>query len=345
MELYLKNHPFYANEMLDKNRMICPLPWSHTGNYRNIYYKDTKIENRRLFDIVNTCLSNRKYSLGYAIILNTIESIGITYIYRFCDFAREMNNRQAILTKYYSEFNEILVRLIMKFNRDCISLDSYECLIIVYKKHMSKYTNFEFNNLDEDYRSDLLNCMESMKFKINFVDAESQLEPLENLSKKKLFILWQNYVQNIINIDNNNFFLKSIDGIKAKNPCYVCKNPGNMVINKYSFLPCGHGWCCLYCLKTIDKCPFCQQNYSNFQVINIMTPSLSYSKNDQANIRSSIIDSENSRCLDCFRLIKEVVPNTKYIIVPCGHGWYCNDCSMRYSCIVCDKKVEDLNIL
>ncbi|XP_050521289.1 uncharacterized protein LOC126894371 isoform X2 [Daktulosphaira vitifoliae] len=333
MGLQLKDHLFYSRLNMDK--MVCPIPWSHTGHYDEIIYGKIEIANKSLSRVVHACFLNGKYSLGYAIILNTIESIGITYIYRFCEFAREMNRRQIILTNYYNDFSEILYLLRVIFNREWISLDPYECLIIVYKKHKSKYTNFEFNNLDEDYRSDLFSCMESMKIKINFVDVESPLRPLENLSNEELFILWQNDKQNIIKLYNLDkgylFYLKNMDGDRAENSCIVCMNPEYMVKKIYSFVPCGHSWCCNNCLHKIDKCPLCRQNYSNYQVMKVITPSISYAKIDREKIPRSLIGQENMRCINCLRLIKDAVPKNKYIVIPCGHGWYCNDCAIRES--------------
>ncbi|XP_050521297.1 uncharacterized protein LOC126894375 isoform X2 [Daktulosphaira vitifoliae] len=327
---------------LSMNEVVCPLPWSHEDNSEEITYGEIEVANKSLSDVVDACLLNGNYTLGYAIVLNAIESMGITYFYRFCEFAREMNKRGATIIEYLKEFDIISPLIVSKFNREWISSESYECILIVYKKYGNKYKDYKFNNVDEEYRSDLLSCMDLVKDKLYFVKTESHIELTNNFSKEESIQIYKNNVQYISKLIKLTYsVLKSVIQGENGSSCIVCMQYGGMVNEIYSFIPCGHGWCCDKCIILMEKCPICRQNFTDIQNFNILTPGSLLSKNYRLLKSICIFDREGARCVSCLSKINDVNPPKKYVMIPCGHGWYCNKCSSQINCIVCNNKVEN----
>ncbi|XP_050521295.1 uncharacterized protein LOC126894374 [Daktulosphaira vitifoliae] len=342
MGLKLKDHSYYRSLKMDK--MVCPVPWSRLVSHKEVPYENIDIIDRSLSDMVDQCLNYEHCALGYAIILNVVESMGITYIYRFCEFAREMNKKGATISNQLKQFSGNLTKLISIFNRDWISSDSYECILDVYKNHKSE--EYNFNEENENYRNDLLGCMHLMKDKVHFVN-EPRVESMNNMSINKLRITQRydnNIISMLINLDSYYPFLKNITGDIYQSSCTFCENKklSGQVDNIHFFIPCGHGWCCETCSEKIKTCHVCYETITRTQELNIITPASIIETAYRYLMPRCVFDQREARCISCFKQIKDVQPSKKYIKIPCGHGWYCNNCISQNGCLACNETIIDV---
>ncbi|XP_050521303.1 uncharacterized protein LOC126894376 [Daktulosphaira vitifoliae] len=331
MRVILKYHPYYIKQI--NGIKYCPLPWSHTLNNEEVAYEGIEIINKTLIEVVNNCVAYKKYILGYAIILNAIESMGFTYMYRFCEFAIEINKKGAPITDYLEDFGRILAKLVPILNREIISTESYECILNVYKIHENKY-----NNVDEDYRNDLLTCMNLINDKVHFL-TEPYKESMNNMSINQLKAthIYNNGIIHdllILKIDFPSF--KHLTGDENQTSCTICKKNIGMFSEIHIFLPCGHGWCCRYCFQLMTKCPDCHQEITCTQDIHIQIPTKIIGKGYRNLWPRCVLDGREARCIECRSQIKDVNPSNRHVMRPCGHGWYCNNCISIKNCSACD---------
>ncbi|XP_050521286.1 uncharacterized protein LOC126894370 isoform X2 [Daktulosphaira vitifoliae] len=325
MNVSLKEHPYYMKS--NNGVMVCPVPYSHVVDYAEVPYEGIEIIDRRLEDVVYNCVAEKKYSLAYIIILNAIESIGVTYIYQFCEFAIEMNKLGADISFYLDQFSENLSELVIIFNKEWISLEPYECILNVYKKHEHKYKNYEFNNVDDEYMSDLLSCKNLMTDKVYFLTEPAEIL-MNNMTIDNL-IMTQTHNDTIIKdaLPSHIPAFKNITGYKYQTLCTGCRklsHSGNIVVI-YIFLPCGHGWSCRYCSVVMKQCPVCHQPITDFTSL----PPRCF------------LDGREARCISCRNQIKYVDPPSKHVMIPCGDGWYCSKCIDNNSCTLCDVPIKD----
>ncbi|XP_050521308.1 uncharacterized protein LOC126894379 isoform X2 [Daktulosphaira vitifoliae] len=174
-------HPYYIKSHDEEN--FCPVPYSHVVDYAEISYEGIELIDRSLMIVVYNCVAEKKYKLAYMIFLNAIESMAFTYMYRFCEFAIEMNKRCAEISFYLKVFSDKLTELIPIINREWISPEPYECILDVYENHKSE--KYKFNEENENYRNDLLGCMNLMKDKVNFL-REAKNETINEMTISKL---------------------------------------------------------------------------------------------------------------------------------------------------------------
>ncbi|XP_050521293.1 uncharacterized protein LOC126894372 isoform X3 [Daktulosphaira vitifoliae] len=338
MQDILQNHPYYIKR---KNGVkYCPVPYSHAVDNEEVPYEGIEIINRELKYVVKNCVYEKKYALAYIIILNAIESIGLTYMYRFCEFAIEMNKKGASISDHLKEFsNNLHYKIIPIFNREWISPIPYDCILNVYKKHERNHENYKFTNVDEVYMSDLLDCKNLMKEKVNFISEFKNNITMDDL------VMTQDY--NNINIKRllpNDFSgFKRIVGYKNQTLCTGCTDMrySGTVRVIHIFLPCRHGWSCQYCNVLNNQCPVCHERITGTQVIQIETPTRIIKKGFLSLQPRCFFDGREARCISCRSQIKDVNPPNKYVMIPCGHGWYCSICIDSAICTKCETKFED----
>ncbi|XP_050527060.1 uncharacterized protein LOC126897457 isoform X6 [Daktulosphaira vitifoliae] len=342
MRVMLKDHPYYIfsyNEL-----KYCPVHFSHLVDCERVPYEGIEIIDRSLTGVVDDCIDYEKYTLGYAIIVNAIESLCFTYMYQFCEFAIEMNKLGANISLYLDQFSENLKsKIVPIFNKEWISPEPYECILNVYKEHEHKYKNYEFNKVDEKYMSDLLICKNLMKDKAHFL-TELPEKSMNNISKKKLIK---------IQSDNNKIIedllpssiptFKDITGYKNQTLCTGCTTMSHSgtIREIHIFLPCGHGWSCGYCNVLKKQCPACPQQIIGTQVIDIETPASIVENGLLYLLPRCFLDGREARCISCRNQIKDVNPPNKYVMRPCGHGWYCSKCIDSANCTKCRSEFKD----
>ncbi|XP_050521283.1 uncharacterized protein LOC126894369 [Daktulosphaira vitifoliae] len=335
----LQQHSYY---IISKNEVLyCPVPYSHEVDNEEVPYEGIEIINRKLEEVVDNCVYEEKYALAYIIILNAIERMGLTYMYRFCEFAIEMNKKGTNIFDYLEGFSEHLAKLIRIFNREMISLKPYECILDVYIKHKPNHKNCKFNKVDKKYREDLLSCMELMKDKVHFL-AEPRVESMNTMSIDKL-VEYNNNNTRII-LDGLRLVLyfpdyKIIIGVKNQTSCTICGREYSGIIQIiYIFSPCGHGWCCNTCADKIVACPVCNELTTGTQKLSIQTPTSIVEKEHWPLSPRCILDGREIRCLKCRSQIKDANPSNRHVMRPCGHGWYCRKCAKKKNCSLCIHK-------
>ncbi|XP_050527114.1 uncharacterized protein LOC126897457 isoform X13 [Daktulosphaira vitifoliae] len=341
MHVILKDHPNYI--FLYNELKYCPVHFGHEVDYEVVPCEGIEIINRRLEYVITNCFNYERYTLGYAIIVNAIESLCFTYMYQFCEFAIEMNKLGANISLYLDRFSENLKsKIVPIFNKEWISPEPYECILNVYKEHEHKYKNYEFNKVDEKYLSDLLICKNLMKNKVHFL-TEPPEKSMNNMSEENLISI-QRYNNKIIEklLTKGSDSYKFITGYKYQTSCLGCtlSNSGN-VDNIHIFLPCGHGWSCGYCNVLNKQCPVCDQPITGTQAIHIVTPA-SIVENGLLHLQPRcVLDGREARCISCRSQIKDVHPPSKHVMIPCGHGWYCSKCIDNTSCTICNGLIKD----
>ncbi|XP_050527024.1 uncharacterized protein LOC126897457 isoform X2 [Daktulosphaira vitifoliae] len=406
MRVMLKDHPYYIfsyNEL-----KYCPVHFSHLVDCERVPYEGIEIKDSILEYVVDDCIRYKRYDLGYAIIVNAIESLGFTYMYQFCEFAIEMNKKGANISNFLKIFSKNLKSKIMPiFNKEWISPEPYECILNVYKEHKHKYENYEFNKVDEKYMSDLLICKNLMKDKVHFLSKPPE-KSMNNMSEQNLISIQMNnntIIQELLTIGSGPF--KDITGYKYETSCLGDTDHHSGKIGKiHIFLPCGHGWSCENCIVLNEQCPVCHQQITGTQGIHIDTPA-SIVNNDQTlctgcttmrysgtvsvihiflcghgwscgycNVLNKqcpvchqpitgtqvihietpasivenglvilqprcVLDGREARCISCHSQIKDVNPPNKYVMRPCGHGWYCSKCIDSANCTKCRSEFKD----
>ncbi|XP_050521278.1 uncharacterized protein LOC126894365 isoform X2 [Daktulosphaira vitifoliae] len=267
-EVILKQHPYYIKSHDEGN--FCPVPYSHLVDYPEISYGGIKIIDRSLQDVVSNCVAEKKYKLAYTIFLNAIESMAFTYMYRFCEFAIEMNKKRNDISFYLKEIGGILAELIPIINREWISPEPYECILDVYENHKSEEN--KFIKVNTNYRNALLSCMKLMKDKVHFLRdpkkvtmnemAINQLKDYHHMS----YLVISDHLTLI-----NAPYYKDITGDLYQTSCTSCKKNNTGTTNEiYILSPCGHGWCCDWCSSKfrrgkLSECPNmsrCRQDVS-----------------------------------------------------------------------------------
>ncbi|XP_050521294.1 uncharacterized protein LOC126894372 isoform X4 [Daktulosphaira vitifoliae] len=329
MQRTIQNQPYYIKQ--NNGVMYYPVPYSHAVNYTEVPYEGIGIINRKLNEVVNNCVYEKKYALAYIIILNAIESIGLTYMYRFCEFAIEMNKKGASISYHLKQFSKNLrYKIVPIFNREWISPIPYDCMLNVYKKHECNHENYKFTNVDEVYMSDLLDCKNLMKDKINLI-REPRVKSINNIIIDELTKTQEDNDEMIKLLLPDGFGDKDIIGYKNQTFCPGCnKIWSSGVIDVICiFLSCGHGWSCECCSENMTQCPVCHEEITGTQDIHIKTPTRIMKK-----------DGREARCMSCHIQINDVDPPTKHVVIPCGHGWYCSQCIDNFTnCILCDQNI------
>ncbi|XP_050521281.1 uncharacterized protein LOC126894368 isoform X2 [Daktulosphaira vitifoliae] len=326
MKITLQNHPYYIKS--NNGVMVCPIPYSQAVDNEEVPYKGILIENEILENVVNECVNNHFYTLAYIIILNAIESMGFTYMYRFCEFAIEMNKKRANIFDELEDFSEHLEELILIFNRELFSPEPYECILEVYKKHKHNHKKYKFKKVDRKYRKDLLSCMKLMKDKVHFL-AEPRVESINTMSINEL----EEYSDNNNKVLRNGLSLwsqisnyKYVIGDKNQSFCGRCNRLcSGMVDTIFIFVPCGHGWCCDLCYSLVKKCPVCHQDITNYLTVQ----------------PKCVLHRREARCISCFKKIQNMNPPNKHVMSPCGHGWYCSKCIDNANCTECNLIIKD----
>ncbi|XP_050521282.1 uncharacterized protein LOC126894368 isoform X3 [Daktulosphaira vitifoliae] len=265
MKITLQNHPYYIKS--NNGVMVCPIPYSQAVDNEEVPYKGILIENEILENVVNECVNNHFYTLAYIIILNAIESMGFTYMYRFCEFAIEMNKKRANIFDELEDFSEHLEELILIFNRELFSPEPYECILEVYKKHKHNHKKYKFKKVDRKYRKDLLSCMKLMKDKVHFL-AEPRVESINTMSINELEEYSDNNNKVLRNglslwsqISNYKYVIGDKNYLTVQPKCVLHRREARCIScfkkiqnmnppNKHVMSPCGHGW---YCSKCIDN--------------------------------------------------------------------------------------------
>ncbi|XP_050527080.1 uncharacterized protein LOC126897457 isoform X9 [Daktulosphaira vitifoliae] len=341
MHVTLKDHPNYIFSY--NGLKYCPVHFSHLVDYEVVPCEGIEIIDRRLKYVINNCIDYERYTLGYAIIVNAIESLCFTYMYQFCEFAIEMNKLGANISLYLDKFSENLHSIIVPiFNKEWISPEPYECILNVYKEHEYKYKNYEFNNVDEKYMSDLLSCKNLMKNKVHFL-TEPPEKSMNNMSEENLISI-QRYNNKIIEelLTKGSDSYKFITGYKYETSCLGnTYHHSGTISNIHIFLPCGHGWSCGYCNVLKEQCPVCHQQITGTQAIYIETP-VSIVEKDLLDLQPRcFLDGREARCISCRNQIKDVHPPSKHVMMPCGDGWYCSKCIDNKNCTICRRECKD----
>ncbi|XP_050527075.1 uncharacterized protein LOC126897457 isoform X8 [Daktulosphaira vitifoliae] len=341
MHVTLKDHPNYIFSY--NGLKYCPVHFSHVIDCERVPCEGIEITDGTLECVINSCFNHKRYTLGYAIILNAIESLGFTYMYQFCEFAIEMNKIGANISYYLDQFSEILHSIIVPiFNKEWISPEPYECILNVYKEYRHKYKNYEFNKVDEKYMSDLLICKNLMKDKVHFL-TDLPKKSMNNISKKKLIKIQSDnneIIERLLPSSISTF--KDITGYKNETLCLgsTLHNSGKIREIRI-FLTCGHGWSCRYCDVLNKQCPVCHQPITGTQDIHIETPA-SIVENGLVILQPRcVLDGREARCISCHSQIKDVNPPNKYVMRPCGHGWYCSKCIDSANCTKCRSEFKD----
>ncbi|XP_050548039.1 uncharacterized protein LOC126909644 [Daktulosphaira vitifoliae] len=333
----LLKHPYYIKSRNEEN--FCPVPWSHAVHCEEVPYEGIEIVNKKLTDVVQRCRRKRKFKLGYTIYLNAIESIAFTYMYRFCEFAIEMNQRCVEISFYLKVFSDTLHKIIPIINREWISPKPHECILDVYENHKSEEN--KFNEENENYRNDLLRCMNLMKDKVHFLREPkdetintmtiSQLEHYNNMS--------YNYITYHLTLDKYSSPLKHITGDKNQTSCIICETEHSGTIwHIYFFSPCGHGWCCDECFGDIEACPICNELITSTPKLDIRTSVSIVTEKYKWLPPRCILDGREARCVKCRSQINH---SNRHIMIPCSHGWYCENCIEDEKCSICSKKKTD----
>ncbi|XP_050521270.1 uncharacterized protein LOC126894362 [Daktulosphaira vitifoliae] len=341
MGLILKSHQFYANEDLGY-KAICPICWCSSYPY-NIQYGSVKVSNKKLIDVVISCFNKGKYELGYMIILNVLESVSITYIYRFCEYAREMNKRGGKLTQSLENFNKLLYIIQRVFHYEIISTEPIDFLKNIYKEYESKHQENGYINLDNDYRNDLLDIMNIIEFKINFVDLGTCEQFAEEIPLEKLESVQLSEILNAINLlfKANVEIETETDKLDCdEGSCIVCMETLILDDSIYSFVPCGHTGCCEDCIYKIKTCPLCRLEYKYIIEVNAVMPSYIFGNNVWDKISRSTLEKKKAQCVNCMELIELMEPVKKFIVFPCGHGLYCHKCISQQNCVICEEKTN-----
>ncbi|XP_050521279.1 uncharacterized protein LOC126894366 [Daktulosphaira vitifoliae] len=339
--VYLEQHPHYIKSHDGEN--FCPVPYSHAVEENEIPYEGIEIINRKLKYVVMNCVDKENYKLAYTIFLNAIESMIFTFMYRFCECAIEMNKRGAEISFNLKVFSNKLTVLIPIINREWISPEPYECILDVYKKYEKKNNKYKFKkeNENEDYRNDLLGCMNLMKDKVHFLREPDNLSTNEmNVNELEEYL---NKNDNVINyqLTFTQFspYFKCITGDKYQTSCITCNGEHSDISSIYVFAPCGHGWRSKYCKSELTKCPACHEEVTNNQHLNIATFVSIVTKEYNPLPPRCIMDERKIRCVLCRNQIIDDVHNSKrHIMIPCGHGWYCSKCIKEKKCSLCSKK-------
>ncbi|XP_050521274.1 uncharacterized protein LOC126894363 isoform X3 [Daktulosphaira vitifoliae] len=339
----LIEHPYYIKSRNEEN--FCPVPWSHAVDCEEVPYEGIEIVNKSLTDVVQRCRSKKKFKLAYTIYLNAIESIVFTFMYRFCEFAIEMNKRCAEISFYLKLFSDKLTELIPIINREWISPEPYECILDVYKKYEKKNNKYKFKKENGIYRRDLFNCMELIKNKLNFLKEPHEVS-MKYMSIRKL----KNYhnlnnqvIRGRLALEQHCSGYKDITGDKYQSYCTRCKREHiGTTYEIYIVAPCGHGWCCEWCSRQLTECPVCHQDIKSFQVLNIET-SVSIVTEKYWNLQTRCaIDRRKVRCVRCrSHIIDDDDHSNRHIMIPCGHGWYCSKCIKENKCSLCPREVTD----
>ncbi|XP_050527050.1 uncharacterized protein LOC126897457 isoform X5 [Daktulosphaira vitifoliae] len=343
MHVTLKDHPNYIFSY--NGLKYCPVHFSHLVDYEVVPCEGIEIIDRRLKYVINNCIDYERYTLGYAIIVNAIESLCFTYMYQFCEFAIEMNKLGADISFYLDQFSENLKsKIVPIFNKEWISPEPYECILNVYKEHEHKYKNYEFNNVDEKYMSDLLICKNLMKDKVHFL-TEPPEKSMNNIPKKELIKIQSfnnDVIKGVLTLSSNFCILKDITGYKNQTLCTGCTTMRySGTVSVIHIFLCGHGWSCGYCNVLNKQCPVCHQPITGTQVIHIETPA-SIVENGLVILQPRcVLDGREARCISCHSQIKVVNPPNKYIMRPCGHGWYCSKCINNKICTNCKRECKD----
>ncbi|XP_050521232.1 uncharacterized protein LOC126894337 isoform X2 [Daktulosphaira vitifoliae] len=181
-----------------------------------------------------------------------------------------MNKKGATISVHLNEFNENLYKLVLIFNKELISPEPYECILEVYKKHENKC-----DNVDEDYRNDLLSCKNLIKDKVHFL-MEPDKKSMDNIPERKLLKIHGYYnkiFRNFMILPSSNFpSFKDITGYKNQSLCTICKRNSGIITDVHIFLPCRCGWCCEGYNHSRTECPVCHQEITGTQSLNIVTP-------------------------------------------------------------------------
>ncbi|KAF0720933.1 RING-type domain-containing protein, partial [Aphis craccivora] len=120
--------------------------------------------------------------------------------------------------------------------------------------------------------------------------------------------------------------------------CFICLESWGQVNSANILVPCSHGWCCDECANRLDKCGVCKVEFPTTQPIHIMHVNLGDGKWMPNN---SLLDLTGSQCLGCMRHVQYVPDQAQYILLDCGHGWYCASCisTPPATCDVCGDMV------
>ncbi|XP_050547826.1 uncharacterized protein LOC126909447 [Daktulosphaira vitifoliae] len=269
-QVILQQHPYYIqsrNEVL-----FCPLPYSHVVDDEDIPYEEgLEIINKTLTLVVSRCVNKKNYKLAYTIFLNAIESMVFTFMYRFCEFAIEMNEQLAEISFYLKNFSGKLAELIPIINREWISPEPHECILDVYKNHKSK--EFKFNKFNINYKNALLNCMKLMEDKVHFLKEPNNIS-MNNMAVSDLeryCNMSYNFIEYRLFLAHNSTLFKYITGDIYQRKCFGCNKYSSGDSGIYFFSPCGHGWSCERCVKKIEACPVCNELITSTQGLNIQT--------------------------------------------------------------------------
>ncbi|XP_050521305.1 uncharacterized protein LOC126894378 [Daktulosphaira vitifoliae] len=346
----LVEHPYYIKSHDGDN--FCPVPYDHVVQYNEISYEGIEIINKTLEAVVCNCVAKEKYKLAYTIFLNAIESMAFTYMYLFCEFAIEMNKKHAEISFNLKIFSEKLAQLIPIINKEWISPEPYECILDVYKNHKSE--EYNFNELNRNYRNALLNCMKLMEDKVHFL-KEPEKVLMKEMNKNELKD-YHNMSYSIIcyhlTLAQYSPPYKYITGDIYQIACAKCnRKHDNSVLNWkiYFFSPCGHGWSCERCVKKIEACPVCNELITSTQDLNIETSVSIVPEVYEPLPPRCILDGREARCVMCRSQVTDDDDDElskSYIMIPCGHGWYCEDCIENKKCSIClQKKTDKLCII
>ncbi|XP_050547141.1 uncharacterized protein LOC126908865 isoform X2 [Daktulosphaira vitifoliae] len=219
----------------------------------------------------------------------------------------------------------------------------------VYKSHKSE--EYKFNEVNTNYRNALLICMELMKDKVHFL-KEPKKVTMNELTVNRL----KQYQDMSNRVISRHLTLKSgptykdITGDLYQTSCTSCKEENTGTTNEiYIWSPCGHGWCCDYCNDKfrrgkLSKCPVCFQKFISTQDLNIRT-SVSIVTEKYVPLQARcILDEREARCIKCRSQVTDDDDDElskSYIMIPCGHGWYCENCIEDEKCSICKHKKTD----
>lgn len=183
MGLTLNNHLYYAN-MNGKSRynfVGCPNAADTERKYSRLFYPNISVDNQNLSTVIDSCKKFPRYDLAYGIILNVIESTALTYIYRFCSFAIEMNERYLNLGYILIQFEELLFSIKLVFEKELISTDPIYCVMDTFNFYHRAFPKNDYGRLYKNYTNKLLMCMNGMEKKLNFIKLDTYNNNFKNI--------------------------------------------------------------------------------------------------------------------------------------------------------------------
>ncbi|XP_050536466.1 uncharacterized protein LOC126902845 isoform X1 [Daktulosphaira vitifoliae] len=187
--------PYNKNTILDDPDVVstelfnprkCKKPWTWTRkNEIEVPVPINGTVGKKLGNIIRPCLKNNINIIQcYTHYLNVIESVGLTFVDRFCLFEIEIWDRikmlfnsktlslfniklnNSILNSIFNTTNQLLNNIYVASTRYYISTLPLDCVANVREKMINN--NKKHNNYYPEKRKQLLNCRELMKPKLNY---------------------------------------------------------------------------------------------------------------------------------------------------------------------------------